>query len=108
VANQILGNVVAQNVRLRLVAIPYAQPYTLNTPFIAYSSSTGSYSFSSVPQGTYQIIADLNEVTVAPYNVNYSFREPVIVNMDAAGDNLVDINLTPVLNNAVNPVTNQR
>jgi hypothetical protein len=105
---QIQGNVVATNARLRLVAIPYAQPYSLNTPFIAYSSATGAYSFTNVPAGTYQIIADLLECVTAPYSSGYSYRSNVTVTMDAAGDNLVDVNLTPVLLNAVNPVTNQR
>ena len=107
-AFSIAGNCVANNARLRLVQIPYAQPYQLNTPFIAYSSATGVYSFTNVPAGTYQIIADLLECTTAPYNTGYSYHSNVVVTMDVAGDNLVDVNLTPVLNNAVNPVTNQR
>jgi hypothetical protein len=54
------------------------------------------------------MVADLLECSTAPYNTGYSFREPVIVTMDAAGDNVQGVNLTPILLNASNPPTNSR
>lgn len=107
-ANSISGNCLASNARLRLRQVFPAQQLGLETTQRTYSNASGVYSFTNVPAGTYQIVADLNECITAPYNTGYSFREPVIVTMDAAGDNLVDVNLNPVLLNAANPVTNSR
>jgi hypothetical protein len=104
-SNTIAGNVVAQNCKVYLNPIPFVEG---QVSLITYSGSNGAYLFSNVPAGTYQLQASLAETTVAPYNTGYSFRSSVIVTVDAAGDALVDVNLTPVLLNAVNPVTNQR
>jgi hypothetical protein len=106
-ANSISGNAVAVNARLRLRRV-HAQRFGLETMMRAYSGVNGAYTFANVPEGSYQIVADLLECSVAPYNTGYSFREPVTVTMDVAGDNLVDVNFTPVALNATNPVTNSR
>ncbi len=97
-ANQIAGNAVANNARLRLVST--APSTGVGFTQVTYTNSTGVYSFTGVPQGTYQVTADLNEVTAAPYNSGYEYVQPVIVVMDTAGDNIVDLNFTPTLINA--------
>ena len=74
-----------------------------NDSLAYYSNSTGVYSFTNVPAGTYQIVADLNEATGTYTSAGYSFRTPVVVTMDALGDNLVDVNFTPVALSATNP-----
>ncbi len=100
-AFQIAGNAVANNARLRLTNVLY-QNSDGQYDFVAYSNALGVYTFTGIPQGTYQLTADLNEVTVAPYNTGYRFPGSIIVTMDVPGNNLVDVNLTPVLKNAAN------
>ena len=107
-ANQITGNVQAVNARLRLRQVHPAQNYGLDTTQRAYSDSNGDYAFTAVAAGTYQIVADLLEATGTYTAASYSFREPVTVTMDAAGDNVANVNLTPIALNAANPVTNSR
>jgi hypothetical protein len=100
-AFQIAGNAVANNARLRLTNTRY-QNSDGQYDFLTYTNATGVYTFTAIPAGTYQLTADLNEVTAAPYNTGYRFPGSVIVTMDAAGDNLVDVNFQPVLKNASN------
>jgi hypothetical protein len=100
-ANQIAGNVVANNARIRLTST--APSTGTQFTFVTYSNSSGVYTFTGIPTGTYQLVADLNEVTASPYNTGYEYVQPVIVVMDVAGDNIVDLNLTPTLINAADP-----
>lgn len=107
-ANQITGNVLAVNARLRLRKIYPAQQLGLEISQRVYSDASGNYTFTSVPAGTYQVVADLNECITAPYSTGYKFPSPVVVTMDAAGDNLSNVNLQPVLANAANPSSGSR
>lgn len=97
----IAGNAQANNARLRLTNILYKNSDG-QYDFVTYTNASGAYTFTGIPQGTYQLTADLNEVTAAPYNTGYRFPGSVVVTMDVAGDNLVDVNLSPVLKNALN------
>lgn len=98
---QISGSAVAVNARLRLRPVLHQQGVAAQR---TYSDASGNYLFTSVPAGTYQLIADLTECTTAPYNTGYSYRTTVVVTMDAVGDNLIDVNFAPTLNNAANQV----
>jgi hypothetical protein len=102
-AFQIAGNAQANNARLRLTNILYKNSDG-QYDFVTYTNASGAYTFTNIPQGTYQATADLNEVTVAPFNTGYVFRGSQVVTMDAAGDNIVDLNFTPVLKNSANQV----
>jgi hypothetical protein len=107
-ANQIQGNCLANNARLRLRQIYPTQQQGLETSQRVYSNATGIFTFTNIPAGTFQIVADLNEATGTYTAASYKFPSPVIVTMDAAGDNLVDVNLTPIALNAANPTTGSR
>lgn len=88
----VAGNAVANNARLRLVNTSHGVG---DSELVTYTSSIGDYTFSSVPVGTYHLIADLNECSASPYNTGYVFRKTVSVSVVAS--NLTAINLTPVL-----------
>jgi hypothetical protein len=97
-AFQIAGNCVANNARVQLTPVLYSNSTQSLT---AYTNSSGAYTFTNVPAGVYHMVADLLEVSAAPYNTGYVFVAGTTVSMDAAGDNLNDVNLTPVLKNSV-------
>jgi hypothetical protein len=97
-AFQIAGNCVANNARVRLTPVLYSNS---TQSLVTYTNASGTYTFTNVPAGVYHMVADLNEVTAAHYNSGYVFISGTQVSMDAAGDNLVDVNLTPVLKNSV-------
>jgi hypothetical protein len=65
---------------------------------ITYSDANGNFTFSGVSAGQYQITADLNECTTAPYNKGYSFRYPQAVSVIAG--NVTNSNFAPSLLNA--------
>lgn len=95
-SSQISGNCVAQNARVTLHAI-FPSGQGDNIIQRVYSDVNGNYTFSNVVAGTYQLVFDLNEVSVSPYNSGYRYNSNLIVMMDAALDNLTNINLTPTL-----------
>lgn len=102
-AFQISGNVQAVNALIRLRAVFPGPKNVLPNGGRTYSDASGNYSFSSIPAGVYEVIANLSECITAPYNTGYTFRRFGFVTMDAAGDNIANLNFTPVALNAANP-----
>jgi hypothetical protein len=98
-ANVVSGNTLAVNARLRLIPVLFGNA---TVPAIAYSDGSGNFSFSNVASGTYTLVCDNNEVTVTYTPGTYSFRTPVDVFMDVAGNNVTGIQFTPTLRNAAN------
>jgi hypothetical protein len=98
----VAGNVQAVNARMILIAIPSTNGESYQE---VYSNATGDYIFSNVAQGTYKLTADLSQCTTSPYNVGYSYRQQI--NVQVVANNLSGLNMTPVLLNAANPVNNQ-
>jgi hypothetical protein len=98
-AFQIAGDAVANNARLCLTSVLYQNG---QVSLVTYTNASGVYTFTSVPSGDYWLTADLLEVTAAPYNTGYKYPNSLIITMDVPGNNLVDVNLAPVLKNASN------
>jgi hypothetical protein len=93
---QISGNCVAQNTRITMHQF-FPSGQGDNIIQRVYSDANGNYTFSNVSVGTFQLVFDLNECSVAPYNTGYRYLTNLIVTMDAALDSLTNVNISPTL-----------
>jgi hypothetical protein len=100
-SNSISGNVQAVGARIRLTSVNYIDG---TIPTMTYSDALGNYTFAGLAAGTYHLTADLGEVTLAPFNVGYSYRTGHTITVVAS--DITQVNFTPVLLNGPNPGTN--